>query len=392
MTDINAVPSDGTAEHEAWRSGRWLELTGPGGKASVVAKAVVSGTEERAIHGVPGRWATNEAGSLTVAATARDGIVVDGVLVDGAAEVPPGKSLTLSDGRAGMVGGADGSYGVVVLDEGAVARSHLAAIDAYPYEPAWLFTGEYRKVPEGRRAMVERLTVPRSTDLMPAPVDLAVVLDGVEHVLTVVEEIPGQGLVIFTDETSGAQTPDIGRWLNLPLDEPGTAVTVDFNRATLSNYHVSPLVFTCPLSPAGNHLPIRVEAGERRLLYTDTPMTGVREEIAATYLQHLQNREWSQARSLATADATVWHSDGTGDSTIDENIEGMKSQIGSIESMRYEIHRQISGDSGLLQQHLIHVVTADGARAVVYAAVYFGFEDGLISRIEEYANAVPVSE
>jgi len=39
----------------------------------------------------------------------------------------------------------------------------------------------------------------------------------------------------------------------------------------------------------------------------------------------------------------------------------------------------------------VHVVTTDGARFDVNAAVYFGFEDGLIARIEEYATAVPVA-
>ncbi|GGM40204.1 nuclear transport factor 2 family protein [Promicromonospora citrea] len=117
-------------------------------------------------------------------------------------------------------------------------------------------------------------------------------------------------------------------------------------------------------------------------------------ETAATYLRHLADREWAEARALCTADATVWHSDGTGDSGIDENIAGMQAQIGSIASMEYEIGRQLGRRTGtadeLLQQHVVHVVTADGGRFDVNAAVYFGFEDGLIARIEEYATAVPV--
>nr|BFF16518.1 hypothetical protein GCM10025730_00390 [Promicromonospora thailandica]BFF22032.1 hypothetical protein GCM10025730_55530 [Promicromonospora thailandica] len=69
----------------------------------------------------------------------------------------------------------------------------------------------------------------------------------------------------------------------------------------------------------------------------------------------------------------------------------MKEQIGSIASMRYEIIRRVSDAGGLFQQHVVHVETADGGRAIVHAAVYFGFEGGLVSRIEEYANAVPVT-
>lgn len=115
------------------------------------------------------------------------------------------------------------------------------------------------------------------------------------------------------------------------------------------------------------------------------------EQTAATYLKHLENREWDQARSMCTADATVWHSDGKGDSGIDENIAGMKEQIGSIASMRYDIQRQISQGDEILQQHVVRVETSDGTSMNVYAAVYFRLNNGLIERIEEYANAVPDS-
>jgi ketosteroid isomerase-like protein len=40
----------------------------------------------------------------------------------------------------------------------------------------------------------------------------------------------------------------------------------------------------------------------------------------------------------------------------------------------------------VLQQHVVHVVMKDGAGFKVDAAVYFRFDDGLITRIEEYAS------
>jgi ketosteroid isomerase-like protein len=110
---------------------------------------------------------------------------------------------------------------------------------------------------------------------------------------------------------------------------------------------------------------------------------------ALTYLRHLENREWASARAMCADTATVWHNDGKGDETIDENVTGMERQIDAIESMRYDITRQISRPDEVLQQHVVNVATKDGARGQVYAAVYFRFEDGLITRIEEYANFVP---
>ena len=273
--DTDHVPShqqtahDVPADYEAWRAARWDEIAGPNGKAKVVTNGRVTGRDSLVIPNVPGQWRITEAGTLTVSAAAADSVTVNGEAVNGTAEVPSGSTLGFSGGRVGFAGGAGGFYGVVVMDHEALARSGLRGIDTYPYDPDWVFEGEYRAAPEGRRIDVGRLTTPRSTEAILAPVDLAVTINGAEYVLSVLEDMPGQRLVVFTDDTNGTETPDIGRWLVLPLLEPGSTVTVDFNRATLSHHHLVPAVFTCPLSPPGNHLPMRVEAGERALVHAD---------------------------------------------------------------------------------------------------------------------------
>ncbi|MBP2478937.1 uncharacterized protein (DUF1684 family)/ketosteroid isomerase-like protein [Crossiella equi] len=366
-------------DYTAWREARWDEVAGPNGKAKVVANGRITDRDPRVLPGVPGQWRVAETGALTVTATAADDVRVNGEAVDGTAEVPTGSSLGFSGGRVGFAGGADGSYGVVVMDPEAPARSGLRGIDTYPYDPAWVLSGEYRAAPEGRRVEVGRLTTPRSTEAILAPVDLVVTVNGTEHVLTVLEDMPGQRLVVFTDETNGTETPGIGRWLVLPQADPGTSLTVDFNQATLSHHHLAPTVFTCPLAPPGNHLPLRVEAGERALVHD-------LEARAVTYLRHLENRDWTQARAMCAEQTTVWHNDGKGESTIEENIESMAAQVGPIESMRYDITRQLSRPGEVLQQHVVNVAMKDGARFQVDAAVYFRFEQGLITRIEEYTG------
>jgi uncharacterized protein len=255
------------AEYEAWRKARWEEIAGPNGKAKVVANGKVIGRDTHVIPGVPGQWSTTGAGALTVTAAVEDGVKVNGAAVDGTAEVAAGSPLEFPGGRVGFAGGSHGAYGLVVMDPAAVARSGLNGIDMYSHDPAWLLEGEYRAAPEGRRIEVGRLTTPRTTEAVLAPIDLAVTIDGTEYVLSVLEDMPGRRLVIFTDETNGTGTPEIGRWLVLPLLQPDSTLTVDFNRTTLSYHHLSPTIFTCPLSPPGNHLPVRVEAGERAFIY-----------------------------------------------------------------------------------------------------------------------------
>ncbi|WP_047867693.1 nuclear transport factor 2 family protein [Nocardiopsis sp. RV163] len=112
-----------------------------------------------------------------------------------------------------------------------------------------------------------------------------------------------------------------------------------------------------------------------------------------SYLRALENRDWKSARAMCAETATVWHNDGKGEQSIEENIAGMEGQIAAIESMRYDVLRQLSQPGEVLQQHVVHVATTDGTRGEVHAAVYFGFDDaGRIRRIEEYANFVTVGD
>jgi uncharacterized protein (DUF1684 family) len=67
--------------------------------------------------------------------------------------------------------------------------------------------------------------------------------------------------VPFLDATSGTETYGAGRYLDLDPEDDGT-YTLDFNLA----YHPSCVYdprFSCPLTPAENRLPIRIEAGEK---------------------------------------------------------------------------------------------------------------------------------
>ena len=71
----------------------------------------------------------------------------------------------------------------------------------------------------------------------------------------------GRLFLPFLDATSGTETYGAGRYLDLEPDEDGT-YAIDFNLA----YHPSCVYapqFSCPLTPAENRLPIRIEAGER---------------------------------------------------------------------------------------------------------------------------------
>ena len=67
----------------------------------------------------------------------------------------------------------------------------------------------------------------------------------------------------FKDKTSGRETYAAGRYVDVEGSEEGP-FTVDFNRAYQpSCAYGDPQRFRCPVTPAENTLPLRVEAGER---------------------------------------------------------------------------------------------------------------------------------
>ena len=71
----------------------------------------------------------------------------------------------------------------------------------------------------------------------------------------------GSLFVPFTDATSGLETYGAGRYLDVEPELDGR-YTLDFNLAYHPYCAYSPH-FSCPLTPAENRLPIRIEAGER---------------------------------------------------------------------------------------------------------------------------------
>jgi uncharacterized protein len=89
-------------------------------------------------------------------------------------------------------------------------------------------------------------------------------IDGVSHALTAYTFDGGDGeslFVPFLDATSGTETYGAGRYLDLEPEDDLT-YTLDLNLA----YHPSCVydpMYSCPLTPAENRLPIRIEAGER---------------------------------------------------------------------------------------------------------------------------------
>lgn len=89
-------------------------------------------------------------------------------------------------------------------------------------------------------------------------------VDDAAYRLTVTDDGDGDTFVPFRDATNGVDTYEGGRYVGL-ADGPGSAVSIDFNRAR-NPWCVYDEEFICPLPPIENWIAARIPAGEKMYL------------------------------------------------------------------------------------------------------------------------------
>jgi len=153
--------------------------------------------------------------------------------------------------------------GLRVKDRENPARAEFKGTDYYPPQRKWLVTARFEPYDPPKRVPILNVLGMETEET--APGALAFEVDGREYRLQALREKGNEQLfIIFADQTSGKETYGAGRYLY--ADPPGAdgRVRLDFNRA-----YSPPCAFTryatCPLPPAQNRLPLRIEAGERYL-------------------------------------------------------------------------------------------------------------------------------
>jgi uncharacterized protein (DUF1684 family) len=151
-------------------------------------------------------------------------------------------------------------YGIRLKDPDSQYVHEFHGIEYFPatepYRVTAKFVSEPRKIPI--------LNILGQTEDSECPGYAVFRLHGQEVRLYPIIEVPGdkQLFYIFRDLTTGKETYGAGRFLYSDLPKNGQVV-LDFNKA-----YNPPCVFTpyatCPLPPKENHLPVRVEAGEKK--------------------------------------------------------------------------------------------------------------------------------
>ncbi|MDT5269168.1 MAG: uncharacterized protein QOH49_1354 [Acidobacteriota bacterium] len=153
--------------------------------------------------------------------------------------------------------------GLRVKDRENPARAEFKGTDYYPADRKWVVNARFEPYQPPKQVPILNVLGMETEETSPGT--LAFEVDGRPYKLEALKEKgEEQFFIIFADQTSGKETYRAGRYLY--ADPPGTdgVVRLDFNKA-----YSPPCAFTryatCPLPPAQNHLPLRVEAGERYL-------------------------------------------------------------------------------------------------------------------------------
>lgn len=152
--------------------------------------------------------------------------------------------------------------GVRVKDSQAEARLQFKGLDYFPTDPKWRV--EARLEPYQPAKMIPITNVLGMTDNETSPGALAFDVEGKTYRIDpILEKGETDYFIMIADETTGRETYGAGRYLYVSPPDASGKVVIDFNKA-----YNPPCAFTayatCPLPPRQNHLPFRIEAGEKK--------------------------------------------------------------------------------------------------------------------------------
>ena len=221
--------------------------------------------EPQRFDDAPGAWSA-VAGSVTVTLDAGEELAVDGEPVHGTyqfAPIPERGQVNATAGDAAIEVARRGGHMIVrPRHPDNPLRTGYDGTPAYAPDPHWVIEGRYLPY-DAPRGVTVGAVVEGLQHVYETPGEIEFAVDGQTLRLIAFNGYkPGSLGVLFTDATSGVTTYPANRSLQVAAPAADGTVILDFNHAV--NLPCAYTEFaTCPLPPAGNHLPVAVEAGEK---------------------------------------------------------------------------------------------------------------------------------
>jgi uncharacterized protein (DUF1684 family) len=152
--------------------------------------------------------------------------------------------------------------GIRVKDSASPMRLQFKGLEYYPIDPKWRIEARFERYQPPKTIPITNVL--SMTDDEASPGALAFEVSGQTYRIDpILEKGETDLFVMIADGTTGTETYGAGRYLYVSPPDAAGKVVIDFNKA-----YSPPCAFTnyatCPLPPRQNHLPFRIEAGEKK--------------------------------------------------------------------------------------------------------------------------------
>ncbi|MFN2494134.1 MAG: DUF1684 domain-containing protein [Pyrinomonadaceae bacterium] len=209
-------------------------------------------------------------GRVRLAAESGAGITTDGKPLDDAAKTVELRDDTDDRGPTVLKLGTliinvvkrSDRVGVRVKDTQSAARLQFKGLEYFPVDPKSRIEASFERYEPPKTIPITNVL--SMTDNETSPGALAFEVGGQTYRIDpILEKGETDLFVMIADGTTGTETYGAGRYLYVPPPDDSGKVVIDFNKAynppcAFTNYA------TCPLPPRQNHLPFRIEAGEKK--------------------------------------------------------------------------------------------------------------------------------
>lgn len=265
MTTTTATDADFVLDWQDWHREHEIKRADAHGFLAITSLRWLDETPTR-FDDVPGEWSTTAAEGIVVQLGEGETLAIDGASVTGRyvfGHIPERGGVTAGFGDAVVEVARRGGNDIVrPRHPDAPVRSAYRGTPTFAPDSRWQRPAVFEPF-ETPRDVTVGAVVDGLQHVYASPGELVVDLGETEHRLTTFDGYaPGTLMVLFTDTTSGVTTYGANRSLVVPAPDAEGRTVVDFNRAT--NLPCAYTSFaTCPLPPAGNDIPVAVEAGER---------------------------------------------------------------------------------------------------------------------------------
>lgn len=150
-----------------------------------------------------------------------------------------------------------------VIDTLSSYRSKLSTIPYYPISPEWNIPAKFTPADSSDRIVYDNILDMSFNHAFAGYLDFEI--NDISYRLKAMDSDGESYFVIISDQTTGIETYDGGRYLYPKKADSDGHTYIDFNRAENPPCVFTPYA-TCPLPPVDNHIDVKIEAGEQKML------------------------------------------------------------------------------------------------------------------------------